>query len=165
MLVIQVSNPRFNAANISLDDDTIGDAIQSAFDSDSEHAVLYWGATRFPIALSYKHDFGVIFEDWLQLLEWLESPSGNSLTIDWPSSTFAGVWTVSVVGETVSIKPRWVSVLGCPPLDVLEITLSLLRAELAEPVRIVATALSGHPGYGRINGILGRIKERGTMYR
>ena len=62
---IQASNPRISYT-VMPEDETLSDAVESAFLSDSENAILVWNYVNVP--LSYKYDISYMIDDILNLL-------------------------------------------------------------------------------------------------
>jgi hypothetical protein len=108
-LWIQASNPRGTAAHDPADE-TLDEAIETAFPLNTECAFLVWH--HIPVALSYKHDIAVMMGDLCALLPAILCEPAGQRTVAWPSSTFRADWTVTWREDELIIEARWVCVTG-----------------------------------------------------
>ncbi len=106
---IQVSNPSVTE-QVNEDDETIGEAIESIFPLDTEHAFISWNGIYIPV--SYKYDLSLMYDDIVQMIEaLLDSPDGE-LRIQWPSNTFAAVWNIKWAKGQMKLNAEWRQLLG-----------------------------------------------------
>jgi hypothetical protein len=140
---IQTSNP-IATGQISDDDMTLGEAIESIFPLLTEFAIIIWHDVYVP--LNYKYDVSVMFEDILAMMSAIATREFGDLSIDWPSNTFCAKWRLSWKANELSIETHWTSVLGgaeemlnaCPQLTMDK---NQFLAEWCGLIRIVRNAI------------------------
>lgn len=106
---IQASNPRFQEST-NLYDESLSDAIESAFPLNTENAILVWNYISIP--LSYKYDISYMIEDILLLLNELQNKEKGELRISWLPDTFRSDWLIKWSAENMEIQSQWECTVG-----------------------------------------------------
>lgn len=106
---IQASNPKFQYVE-NFDDESLSDAIESAFPLNTENAILSWNYVSIP--LSYKYDISYMMEDILKLLYDLQSKEDGKIVIHWLPDTFRSNWTLSWNNGKLEIQSQWECTVG-----------------------------------------------------
>ena len=106
---IQASNPKFQESTNPYDE-SLSDAIESAFPLNTENAILVWNYISIP--LSYKYDISYMIEDILQLLYELQNKEKGELRINWLPDTFRCNWLIMWGAENMEIQSQWECTVG-----------------------------------------------------
>lgn len=106
---IQACNPKTQCI-ADCNDETLADAIESAFPLKTEDAILIWNHICIP--LSYKYDISYMMDDILVLLNMLQSREKGELTIHWLPDTFRCDWTMKWNAERLDIQSQWGNIVG-----------------------------------------------------
>lgn len=113
MFRIQASNPKINSNGAMEIEDIsdLSDLIESAYILNTEDMIMFWN--YIPIVVSYKYNLSELIDDILEMLFQLRTKEEGTLTIEWPSSSFHGVWNMSWQGnDCLTIDSEWTSVVG-----------------------------------------------------
>jgi hypothetical protein len=169
---VQASNPRvtgqFDAA-----DQSLSEAVQTAFPLDAEEALVRWGPHY--IVIGYHSEVSELVEDLVSLLNRMSSFDQGAIDVHWPCSTFAAVWAVEWSATNVLVRARFLDVRGvdAAALNAFE-ELSLGRveflAEWAQLLRVIEEGLLAC-GYGdsfpplpRLRALRERLPAQGQLY-
>jgi len=109
MINIQISNPVL----LQMTDEesmNLEDAIESIFPLDTEYLILIWNNIFIP--LSYKYDISLMVLDFIKILHFLKDNEIDKLEIHWASNTFASIWKMEKINDSVNIKSEWKTVNG-----------------------------------------------------
>jgi len=85
--------------------DSLGGALQEAFDCESEDLTLYWNEVAIP--LEYKYDVAIIVDDLLEMLQQLLDEEAGEFEARFFSDTFNCIWHIRWSGGVVDIRPVW----------------------------------------------------------
>lgn len=93
--------------------DSLGGALQEAFEFESEDLTISWNDVAIP--LEYKYDIAIIVDDLLEMLQQLLDLRGGELEVSFGSDTFNCVWHIRWGGGTVNIRPTWLGLRASVP--------------------------------------------------
>lgn len=171
---IQASSPECTS-EFDEEDQTLSDAIQTVFPMMTERAIMVWKSIYIP--LCYKYDISCMMDDILSVLEKLRSHSSGTISIHWASNTFANIWNIVWFEDTVTIQPKWGSVLGHTE-EILNSKGSVTLPKLtfiSEWKKILFNVISaliesgynkeGLPGMGRLIFEYNAIGSQGLLYQ
>ena len=96
--------------NNSLDDDSIGDALQDIFPMDTDDCIIEFNL--YKIHLQWKYDISIIFDDIIILLDHILSNNYTELIIHWPSDTFRTDWVIKKDNSNIYIHSQWGNIIG-----------------------------------------------------
>ena len=106
---IQAGNPKIQHT-VDFNDESLADAIESAFFSNTENAILMWNYISIP--LSYKYDISYMMEDILRLLSALQGQKSGKMVIHWLPDTFRCDWTLYWDMGQLQIESQWECIVG-----------------------------------------------------
>ncbi|MCM1259109.1 MAG: hypothetical protein NC307_14835 [Roseburia sp.] len=171
---IQASNPR-TLYSLELEDESLSDAIESAFVSNTENAILVWNYISIP--LSYKYDISYMIEDILNLLSSLQKMAKGKMEIHWLPDTFRCNWLISWDADQLRIEAKWECTVGhleglLNEKPVITLTPKEFLSEWKEILFMVIKGLKncGYDEY-KIKGMqklleqYSHIEELGVLYR
>lgn len=101
---IQASCPK-NSDNVSLEAETLSDAVENSFPLLTESAIIFWN--NVPLFLSYKYDLCLMIDDILDVLEALRIKEFGSKDVHWVSNTFAHIWHFKWISGQLGISAEW----------------------------------------------------------
>lgn len=171
---IQASKPRAAGA-YDAEDNSLGEAVETAFPLDTESAVMVWH--HLYIALSYKYDVSVIISDLVAMLTALMRPGPGTHEVQWASNTFLSRWKLRWNTENeLTVDAEWTAVVGVP-VDVVQraggirMPKEQFVAEWKELLSRVLTALTAS-GYGEaqvaglaeLRQLHEQLPRRGVLY-
>ena len=160
---IQTSNPRLVGASDS-DDESVCEAMQTAFPLMTEYALLVWSGVFIP--LNYKHDLSLMFADILGLVERLRESDSGTMEIAWPTNGFRVDWRLSWSNErvTVDADSRSIGVLAGVLRDkpTVNVDLAAFCGEWMQVLSVIHRCLS-MSGYGEVQlPELARVRALGS---
>jgi hypothetical protein len=171
---IQASCPRWTTI-ASPDDESLADAIDTIFPSNTERAILAWRHVHIP--LGYKYCISFLIDDVLTMVDQLTSSVGGQWKVVWPSNEFAAVWQLEWSGESLRVMTEWKQVVGgteelLQRRSVLEIDRQAFLCEWTKLFTTLRDALAAAgytekalPGLIRLNQAIATIAEVGDLYR
>lgn len=106
---IQASNPKTQDI-VNSDDESLSDAIESAFLLNTENAILTWKYISIP--LSYKYDISYMIDDLLKLLYSLQNMERGEMKIHWLPDTFRCDWSITWNHGRMEIESHWEYIAG-----------------------------------------------------
>lgn len=171
---IQASNPRFHCI-ANPNDETLSEAIESAFPLRTENVILRWNYISIP--LSYKYDISYMVEDILRLIDFMQSSDVGKMVIHWLPDTFRCDWLVEWRDDEVQICSKWECTVGhletlLNEKNSVSLSLSDFISEWKEVLAVLISAL-GRCGYNasKISGMTElieryqKINTSGIMYK
>jgi hypothetical protein len=171
--IIQASCPRASRVH-DPGDETLSDALQTVFASDTESALIGWNWVYVP--LGYKYDFSIIINDVLDMIEKLDNSPNGQHRVHWPSSTFSAIWHMQWRSGKLNVHAEWHCVLGGtesmlaskPDIDIAS---EDFIAEWRRPLQLAERALTdaGYSvaqiaGLARLRAVLAKIARDGVLY-
>ncbi len=170
---IQASSPRFTN-EFDPEDESVSDAIQTAFPLETESAILSWNWVYVP--LSYKYDLSMMVECVVELVGELDANVAGRKTIQWPSNTFASTWQLEWSDGVVTIHSEWLSVVGgsesaLTAVSAVVMDCSAFLAEWKRPLEVVVAALvsAGYTselrGMDQLVATTRKIRRYGVLYQ
>lgn len=109
---IQLGCPKFEIFDNDIVDETINveEAIELIFPLETEFLIMIWNKVCIP--LTYKYDVSIMINDFISILNFMNSDQGKELVIEWPSNTFSGNWILSKSKNKINISSKWTAVIG-----------------------------------------------------
>lgn len=172
--VLQGSQPRTLGTH-DPQDESLGDAIQTVFMSNTERAIMLWH--QWGILLDYRYDWGVIVDDVVVMIGRLQSELSGSCVIEWPSNTFSARWKLEWNADELSVDTHWQAVRGVAVETLngrsrIRVLRDQFLNEWKRPLQIIAEALfaagyagSSLRGFQALVDVLAQIKGEGVLYR
>lgn len=171
---IQANNPR-TSNNINDNDESLSEAIESAFILNTESAILVWNYICIP--LSYKYDISYMIEDLLELLYCIQNIEKGEKKIHWLPDTFRCDWSIAWNHGQMEIISYWECTEGhleglLNEYPKISVSVKYFMSEWKEVLHIVLRGLN-RCGYSesRIKGMkqlleqFNRIEGRGILYQ
>jgi hypothetical protein len=109
MFKIHLGNPEI-ARVCETNSLSLREAIESAFQVETDYMYLQWKYIHIPI--SYKYDAGYMVHKLIQVMQFLEDPAQTELEHWFMNDTFVVRWKINKTGANVSIVSNWEAVPG-----------------------------------------------------